>query len=92
MLTCSGFPDVRCECGGQLAIDGEGFVQLPSGFGFADTPRGSRFVVDSMRYPAYSGWCMKCHKEGMFARTDRKPTPHRSTPRGINQKIKARQA
>lgn len=85
MLKCSGHPDVRCECGGQLMIDGEGYVQLPLGLGFA----GSKFVVDVVRYPAYSGVCMKCRKEGMFVRTDRKPKHVRKTPRGINSKIKA---
>ena len=82
---CSGHPDVRCECGGQLAIDGEGYVQLPSGLGFV----GSKFVVDYVRYPAYKGFCMKCHKEGMFVRTDKKPKAVRTTPRSINRKIKA---
>ena len=89
METCKGFPDVRhVDCGGQLAIDGEGYVQLPTGFGFADTPKGQRFVVDAVRYPAYRGWCMKCHIEGMFVRKDRKPKPVRTVPRKINRKIK----
>lgn len=85
MLKCSGFPNVRhLDCGGQLAIDGEGYIQLPTGLGFA----GTKFVVDVVRYPAYSGFCMKCQAEGMFARTDRKPKAKRTTPRGINQRIK----
>ena len=91
MLKCSGFPDVRhSDCGGQLAIDGKGYVQLPSGFGFADTAKGQRFVVDVVRYPAYSGFCLKCRAEGMFARTDRKPKAVRTIPRGINKQIKAK--
>jgi len=89
MLKCSGFPDVRCSCGGELFIDGEGYIQLPTGFGFADTKGGSRFVVDSIRYPAYHGWCSKCKLEGMFARTDRKPKANRSIPRKINKKLAA---
>ena len=87
MLTCSGFPDVHCQCGGQLAIGGEGYVQLPMGFGF-DCASNGKFVVDVVRYPAYSGWCMKCRKEGMFVRTDHKPKSVRTTPRKINRKIK----
>jgi hypothetical protein len=80
---CSGFPDVRCECGGQLAVGGEGYVQLPTGFGFA----GSKFVVDAKRYPAYSGFCLKCSKSGMFVRTDKQPKAVRKIPRKINRKI-----
>ena len=86
---CAGFPDVRCECGGQLAIDGEGYVQLPTGLGFAEVHGKAKFVVDALRYPAYSGWCMKCHKKGMFIRTDREPRSIRNVPRGINQRISA---
>ena len=63
----------------------KGYVQLPSGFGFD----GSKFVVDAVRYPAYSGYCMKCGAEGMFVRTDRKLKAVRTVPRGINRRIKA---
>jgi len=81
---CSGHPDVRCECGGQLMIDGEGWVELPFGFGFSDK---GKFVVDVARYSTYRGYCEKCRHKGTFIRSDQKPKPVRKTPRGINQKI-----
>lgn len=86
MLKCKGHPDVRhVDCGGQIAIEGEGYIQLPSGFGFD----GPRFVVDAVRCPAYKGFCMKCSAEGMFARQDRKPKAVRTVPRAINRRIRA---
>ena len=85
MEKCKGFPDVRhVDCGGQLSIDGEGYTQLPMGFGFAGT---GKFVVDAVRYPTYTGFCMKCRKSGHFVRIDRKPKAVRTVPRGINAKI-----
>jgi hypothetical protein len=86
MLKCSGFPNVRCSCGGAIHSDGDGYIQLPIGFGFSE---GGQFVVDVVRYPAYHGFCDRCKKEGMFARTDRKPKAIRTKPRKLNQKIRA---
>ncbi len=89
---CKGHPDVRHvdhairgrDCNGQLMIDGDGWVQLPTGFGF----RGSKFVVDGIRYPAYSGACLKCGAKGMFVRVDKKGKQVTKTPRAINRRIR----
>lgn len=67
---CKGNKDVRhVDCGGQLAICGEGVYSMPLGFGF----KGSKFVVDKAEYKGYSGFCMKCGAEGIFIRKDIKP-------------------
>lgn len=85
MEQCKGHPDVRhVKCGGQISIDGEGWVDLPVGFGFAN----GKFVVDAARYKTYIGFCMKCEKEGTFIRIDKKPTAKRRVPRDINSKIR----
>lgn len=55
-------------CGGDLAIDGDGWVQLPIGMGFDDTG----FRIDACRYKAWSGFCMKCYVKGMFIIAGRK--------------------
>lgn len=79
---CSGHPTVRCECGGQLMIDGKGFVRLLQGFGFPSEGRDAgRFVVDLVEYEAYKGQCLKCRKQGMFVRMDRPPKPIRKQER-----------
>ena len=84
---CKGHPDVRHvdnDCNGQLMIGGEGHVTLPTGFGF----RGRKFVVDGVKYPAYSGFCDKCGAEGMFVRVDKKGKKVTHTPRKINKRIR----
>ena len=53
-----------CPCGGQLMFGGSGWRELPVGFGF----RGSRFVVDKVRYYGYFGQCLQCGKQ-VFAFT-----------------------
>lgn len=69
ILRCKGFPDVRhVDCGGTIAVGGEGHVEVFDGCGFS----GSQFVVDRRKCPAYFGFCMKCHKEGAFVRIDKK--------------------
>ena len=89
-LKCSGFPDVRhVECGGELAITGTATLRMPVGFGFdADDAKGG-FVVDSLEYKAYTGFCMKCHAEGDFVRVDQKARLVRKRPRSINRKLRA---
>lgn len=76
---CEGFPDVRhCECGGEIAVAGQGWVELPHGFGFPTSgPKAGKFVVDTVRYKTYAGFCMKCKAEGDFIRTDQKPAKRR---------------
>ena len=81
---CKGHPDVRHTdaagkgCGGQLAITGDGYTQLPEGFGFESTGRDAgRFVIDCKRWPSYSGFCLKCGTSGTFLRIDRKGRKHR---------------
>ena len=69
---CKGFPNVIHTdngCNGDMAIDGDGWVQLPIGLGFD----GIGFRTDAARYSAYKGFCMKCKAEGLFIRTDKKP-------------------
>lgn len=85
-LKCKGHPAVRhVDCGGQIAIGGEGYRQLPIGFGGSES---GKFVIDVIRYPTYSGFCLKCKAEGDFIRIDKEPTTKRIVPRGINRKIK----
>jgi hypothetical protein len=65
--TCKGKKDVRhIECGGQLAIGGWATQTVPVGFG----DLGAGFQIDTVKISYYSGFCMKCGKEGMFRRTD----------------------
>lgn len=83
---CKGHPDVRHsdnQCNGQIAVGGEGWVKMPTGFGF----KGKKFVVDAIKYPAYSGFCLKCGADGMFIRTDRKGKKVTHTPKQINRSI-----
>lgn len=57
---------VRCECGGQLAISGVLRPAVDLGFGF----KGGKFEISATyaknRIAGYSGFCMKCRKEGKF--------------------------
>lgn len=90
VLQCKGHPDVRhVGCGGQLAISGEGYRQLPTGFGFgeAGTKDQGKFVIDVVRYPTYGGFCLKCRAEGDFVRIDKKGKKVRTRPRSINRKL-----
>ena len=74
---CSGFPDVRhTDCGGQLSIGGEGWIELFAGCGFQ--PGDSRFEVSTRRHKTYIGWCMKCSKSGTFIRADKRSTQGRT--------------
>ncbi len=75
MLKCKGHPDVRhCDCGGQIAVSGHGYQDLPEGFGFPDYGNHvGHFVVDLRRYKIYEGFCSKCKASGCFIRTDQKP-------------------
>lgn len=63
---CSHGPDVKhIGCGGDIAVSGTVHGLTNLGFGF----RGGKFVVDathSRKPTGYSGFCMKCHKEGSF--------------------------
>ena len=81
---CKGHPDVRHVdidgggCHGQLAITGDGYYQMPAGVGFPASGRDvGRFVIDTVRYPTYHGFCLKCGAKGQFIRLDAKPTRHR---------------
>ena len=66
---CKGHPAVQhVDCGGQLAISGEGYIDVPHGLGFDDT---TRLVADTIRYPSYSGFCMGCQTKGLFVRIDK---------------------
>ncbi len=71
------------NCGGQLSIGGEGWMELPFGFGF----RGSKFVVDKIRFKTYDGFCMKCQADGLFAEKGHGKIKT-SVPKSINDKIK----
>ena len=55
--------NVRCECGGQLAVEGTLHPLVDFGVGFVK----GKFQVDrvySKKVIGYKGFCMKCHKEG----------------------------
>lgn len=57
--------EVRCECGGQLAIDATLHPLADLGVGF----RKGKFEIKtkySKRVIGYRGFCMKCQKEGDF--------------------------
>lgn len=57
--------DIRCECGGQLAVGGTIHNLADFGMGF----RGGKFEVKakySRKVAGYSGFCFKCGKEGTF--------------------------
>jgi hypothetical protein len=57
--------DVRCECGGQLAIGGTVHPLADMGFGFV----GGKFKIErkySKRVIGYSAFCFACRKEGTF--------------------------
>lgn len=83
-----GKTDVRCKCGGQVAVEASGWRQVPIGFGF----RGGKFVIDSGRYFGYFGFCMgKCRASNVFAPTGKKRLVTK-TPRGINAKLEAANA
>ena len=85
---CSGHPDVRhSKCGGQLSVTGTALVRMPVGFGFGSGKDAGKFVVDSLEYKCYMGWCDKCQCEGTFIRSDRKPKKIRRRPRKLNKKI-----
>lgn len=87
---CKGHPNVRHtdnNCNGQIASDGEGWVDLPEGFGFPDG--SSDFVVDCKRYKTYQGFCMKCQTSGTFIRTDKKPRSIRRKPRKLNARLRS---
>ena len=72
----------HAKCGGQMACGGTVKRQMPTGFGF----KGGKFVVDVVRQTGYTGYCMKCFKEGAWYTTTKKKT---IVPKKINQKIKA---
>ena len=63
---CTRGPDVRhIGCGGQIAPTGQLFDVVDFGMGF----HGKKFKVNrkfSRKPTGYSGFCMKCGKEGAF--------------------------
>ena len=75
--SCCGFPDVRhVDCGGALWIDGEGWIELPTGFGYRDGD--PRFEVSTRRLKTYRGCCERCRKSGTFIRADKRSTKGRT--------------
>ena len=57
--------DIRCVCGGQVACEGSLHPLVDLGVGF----RGGKLRIDrtySKRVIGYSGFCLKCQKQGHF--------------------------
>jgi hypothetical protein len=57
--------DIRCECGGQLAVTASLHALADLGIGF---PNGKLEVRTrySNRVCGYEGWCLRCGQSGKF--------------------------
>lgn len=57
---------IRCECGGQLAVGGTLHPLVDLGIGVGPD---RRLIVDktySKKVIGYTGFCLKCRKDGRF--------------------------
>jgi len=52
-------PDIKCRCGGDVWIDGEGHYDKPIGFGGHDD---GKFYFDKLRFKGWVGQCEKCKR------------------------------
>ena len=74
--------DERCKCSGQIMYDGEGWYELPLGFGFH---RGDRkFYVDRVRFSGWIGNCLKCNKRTISYKSKKLIS---RAPKSINRKL-----
>jgi hypothetical protein len=79
--------DPKCpKCGGQFSAGGTIRRRIPLGFGFQ---KSDKFQVDVIETMSYTGFCMKCGKDGEVEFSRKRKTIY---PRSINAKIKAARA
>ena len=52
--------EIKCECGGDVWVDGKGHYELPVGLG--DIGKG-RFGVNKIRFSGWIGQCEKCKEQ-----------------------------